>query len=151
MQSHSKDIERWYPHVTVAAIIEQEDRYLLVRENLNPPVLNQPAGHLEQNESLLQAIEREVLEETAHIFKPEFLVGVYRWTDPLKQTFLRFCFSGNIVEVTSNKLDPDILEAIWLDRKSIGRDKVRSPLVIQCIEDYCSGQKHDLSILKEMI
>lgn len=151
MQSHSKNKDRWFPHVTVAAIIEQENQFLLVRENLNPPVLNQPAGHLEQNESLLQAVEREVLEETAHVFKPEYLVGIYRWTDPLKQTFLRICFAGNVTEATSRKLDPDILETVWLDRKSIENDKVRSPLVMQCIQDYLAGKKFDLSVLKEWI
>ena len=151
MQNHSNIKDRWYPHVTVAAVIEQGNQFLLVRENLNPPVLNQPAGHLEQNESLLQAIEREVLEETAHVFKAEHLVGIYRWTDPLMQTFLRVCFSGNIVDVTTNKLDPDILEVVWLDRKSIENDHVRSPLVLQCIEDYLAGKKYDLSILNELI
>ena len=139
------------PHVTVAAVIEKNNRFLVVRENLYPPVLNQPAGHLEKNESLMQAIEREVLEETSYIFKPEYLVGIYRWTDKSDQTYVRFCFAGEALEQTTNSLDPDILEAIWLDIESIQQDNLRSPLVMQCINDYCKGTKYDLTVLSEMV
>lgn len=118
-----------------------------MRENLDPPVLNQPAGHLEKNENLLQAIEREVLEETAHIFKPEYLVGIYHWTDASDQTYVRFCFAGNALELTSQALDPDILETLWLDLESIKKDRLRSPMVMQCLNDYCDGQRYELSVL----
>lgn len=142
---------RWLPHVTVAAVIEQDDRFLLVRENMHPPVINQPAGHLEENETLLQAIEREVLEETAHVFKPEFLVGIYRWTSQQQQTYVRFCFAGKTLERTNQSLDPDILEASWMSVDNIQKDKLRSPLVMRCINDYRKGVRHELSILNELV
>ena len=124
---------------------------MLVRENLTPPVINQPAGHLEENESLLQAIEREVLEETAHVFKPEFLVGIYRWTDQTRQTYVRFCFAGNSIKQTTQLLDPDILEATWLDIENIQQHRLRSPLVMQCINDYLDGKRYELSVLNDLI
>lgn len=140
---------RWFPHVTVAAVIEKNNQFLLVRENQNPPVLNQPAGHLEENETLLQAVNREVLEETGHQFSPEYLVGIYRWANK-EHTYVRFCFAGKIIEQKQQTLDPDILEAVWLDRNNIMRDCVRSPLVMQCINDYCAGKRFELSVLNEL-
>ena len=118
---------------------------------MDPPVINQPAGHLEENETLLQAIEREVMEETAHIFKPEFLVGIYRWSNQQQQTYVRFCFAGKALEQTSQALDPDILEACWMSIENIQKDKVRSPLVMRCIHDYQKGMRHELSVLNELI
>ncbi len=145
-----KTSNRWFPHVTVAAVIEQDDRFLLVRENKHPPVLNQPAGHLEANESLIEAVKREVLEETAYTFEPGYLVGIYRWTNQAMQTYVRFCFAGSIIELTTNALDPDILEATWLDVEQVRHNSLRSPLVMQCINDYRSGKQYELSLLKDL-
>ena len=150
MQNQSRAQNRWHPHVTVAAVIEQNNRFLVVRENTSPPVINQPAGHLEENETLLQAIEREVLEETAHVFKPEYLVGIYRWTSQNQQTYVRFCFAGNCLEFTNQLLDPDILETHWLDIKQLENEKLRSPLVMQCFNDYLQGRRYELAILNDI-
>jgi ADP-ribose pyrophosphatase YjhB (NUDIX family) len=141
---------RWFPHVTVAAVIERDNRFLLVRENMQPPVLNQPAGHLEENETLLEAIRREVLEETAHMFEPEHLVGIYRWSNTSSQTYVRFCFTGRLLQKTSREIDKDILEAAWLDLDTIRQSALRSPLVMQCINDYCDGRRYELSILNDL-
>ena len=89
----------WPLHVTVAAVVEREGRFLLVQESVGGnSVINQPAGHLEQHESLLQAVVRETLEETAWQFEPNALVGIYRWIHPKGDTFLRFCFTGNLLQ-----------------------------------------------------
>jgi len=84
----------WYPHATVAAVIEREGKYLMVEERTSDGiVLNQPAGHLEDNESLIEAVIRETLEETAWHFTPSAITGVYRWRHPANHsTFLRVCF-----------------------------------------------------------
>ena len=103
------------------------------------PVINQPAGHLEFGESLVDAVCREVLEETARSFAPSGLVGVYQWTLPsTDRTFLRFCFIGDVSEpLAGRSVDPDIQATHWLTRSEIehGRLPVRSPLVLRCIDD----------------
>jgi 8-oxo-dGTP pyrophosphatase MutT (NUDIX family) len=123
----------------------------VVRENLEPPVINQPAGHLEEDESLLDAVKREVLEETAHVFQPVTLVGIYRWISSTRQTYMRFCFAGEVIEKTSLQLDPDILEVQWLGLEDLHNERLRSPLVLKCIEDFQRGQSYDLSILNELV
>ena len=108
----------WSPRVTVAAVItDAEGRHLLVEESPDgSPVLNQPAGHLELGENLLDAVRREVLEETCHEFTPQGLVGVYQWVAPSGDTYLRFCFHGGASDRLQDcELDPDITRAHWLD------------------------------------
>ena len=79
----------WKPNVTVAAVVERDGKYLLVEEEDDGKlVLNQPAGHLDEGESLLDAVVRETLEETAWHFVPEFLIGIYRWPYPEKERHL---------------------------------------------------------------
>jgi len=129
----------WKPHVTVAAVIESNQRYLLVEEHIDGnTVFNQPAGHLEQGESLLAAIQREVLEETAYKFTPEALIGTYLYELPDKpRSYLRFCFSGRVEEPPTNSpLDKEIIAAHWLSMEQIQQQHLRSPLVMQCIRDY---------------
>ena len=106
--------EIWRPSVTVAAVIERGGRFLLVEEAIDGRrVLNQPAGHLDPGESLVQACVREVMEETAHRFTPTSLVGIYRWHyAPRDVTFLRFTFSGNVGEDTRGKLDNGGLDGV---------------------------------------
>lgn len=135
--------------MTVAAVIEKDNKYLLVREKQSPPVLNQPAGHLEANESLIEAVCREVLEETGHIFVPEYLIGVYRWSND-HHTYVRFCFFGKVSAPKRNTLDADILEAVWLDIMSIGKQQLRSPLVMRCINDYQAGKRYELTVLNDL-
>ncbi len=142
----------WKPNVTVAAVIEHEGKFLLVEENTSEGVqFNQPAGHLEPNESLLNAVARETLEETAYHFKPESLLGIYRWTHPRKGvTYLRFAFIGSVTQHEADRvLDKGIIRAAWLSLDEIrGMEaQFRSPLVLNCIEDYLAGKRYPLDIL----
>jgi 8-oxo-dGTP pyrophosphatase MutT (NUDIX family) len=141
----------WKPSVTVAAVIERDGRFLLVEERIDGRlVLNQPAGHLDPDESLVEACRREVLEETAHHFEPEALVGVYRWHYAKKDvTFLRFCFSGRVLGAEAGReLDKGIVAAPWLTLAELEARKGdhRSPLVARCVADYLTGKRYPLEL-----
>jgi 8-oxo-dGTP pyrophosphatase MutT (NUDIX family) len=143
----------WKPNVTVAALIEREGRFLLVEEETDDGIrFNQPAGHLDQGESLVAACAREALEETAWHFHPQALVGVYQWPRPSGDiTYLRFAFSGGLGEhVAGRQLDAGILRAVWLTPAEIAasRDRHRSPLVLQCVEDWLSGRRFPLDLIR---
>lgn len=143
----------WKPNVTVAAVAEQDGRFLLVRErDAGRVVLNQPAGHLEPGESLLQAVAREALEETGRSFEPAGLVGIYRYASPERAvTYLRFCFHGRVGPADPRRrLDPDIMEALWLAPDELDAQALRSPLVRRCIEDYLAGRRYPLDLLVEL-
>ena len=145
----------WKPHVTVAAVAEMQGRFLLVQERAaGKRVLNQPAGHLEDGESLLAAVRREVLEETAWQFEPQALVGIYRWRHPETGiTFVRFTFAGALLGHDSERsLDPDIEQVVWLsdDEIRLQQDNMRSPLVLNCVEDYLAGKSWPLEILADL-
>lgn len=141
----------WKPSTTVAAVIERDGRFLLVEERIDGRlVLNQPAGHLDPDESLLAACRREVLEETAHRFEPTALVGIYRWHYAAKDvTFLRFCFRGRIEGVENRNLDPEIVRLHWLTREELlaRRPEHRSPLVQRCVDDFIAGRRFALEVL----
>jgi len=115
---------------------------------------NQPAGHLEDNESLVEAAVRECLEETAWHFRPTALVGIYRWRNPAKQdTFLRATFCGECATGDSRRpLDKDIIAAHWLTLDDIrARDaQLRSPLVLKSLDDYLKGRRYPLELLTDM-
>ncbi len=143
----------WKPHATVAAIVERDGKFLLVEENIEGKrVYNQPAGHLDAGESLLQASVRETLEETAWQFTAEALVGIYLWEQPDNQrTFLRFAFCGSVADHDDKRaLDTGIVRALWLRRDELLAmpDKIRSPMVIDCIDDYLAGRRYPLEILR---
>lgn len=145
----------WNPRVTVAAVIEKKGQYLFVEEKAGGKiVLNQPAGHWEENETLVDAVKREVYEETAWHFTPEYLIGVYQWLNTNnKHTYLRFCFGGTLVEHDPNaSLDPDILRTIWLSHQELvnSSSSHRSPLVLKCVNDYRNGLRHDLGLLRHI-
>ncbi len=113
-------------------------------------MLNQPAGHLEHGESLIDAVIRETQEETAWLFKPTALVGIYRWIAKSNDTYMRFCFTGEAVKHFENQaLDADIHQAVWLTAKQIRtrRTEFRSPLVLDCLEDYILGRRYPLELL----
>ncbi|MEO0317687.1 MAG: hypothetical protein RL404_1364 [Pseudomonadota bacterium] len=145
----------WKPSVTVAAIIEKDGKFLLVEEETSDGIrFNQPAGHLDPHESLVDAVSREALEETAHDFHPEALVGVYmsrylsiRTGEDV--TYLRFAFAGTAGAVHDRALDTGILRAVWLSYEEIVAisDKHRSPLVLQCVDDYLRGRRLPLSAI----
>ena len=144
----------WKPSVTVAAVIERDGRFLLVEEEEQDggdPVYNQPAGHWEPDETLVQACAREVLEESAHRFDPKQLVGVYRWSRPQHDvTYLRFAFCGEILGVDEGRaLDHGILRTVWLSPEEIRRlvPRHRSPLVWRCVEDYLAGRRYPLELI----
>lgn len=146
--------ERFRPSVTVAAVIEQAGRCLLVEEHTPEGLrLNNPAGHLEPGETLVQAVVREVLEETARPFVPEALVGVYltrlpRGSDTV--TYLRFAFHGRAGEpVAGRALDAGIVRTLWLtaDELRASRPRHRSPLVWRCVQDYLQGRRYPLELL----
>jgi 8-oxo-dGTP pyrophosphatase MutT (NUDIX family) len=146
----------WKPDVTVAAVVEREGRFLLVEEHVGERlVINQPAGHLEANESLLDAAVREALEETAWDFVPEAVSGIYLWQHPERNTsFLRVAFAGKVTEHHSNRrLDRGIRRTLWLTRDEVlqRQAQLRSPMVVQCIDDYLSGQRYPLSVLTHML
>lgn len=144
----------WNSSVTVAAVIERGGRFLLVEEedqDGGDPVYNQPAGHWESGETLVEACAREVLEESAHRFDPKQLVGVYRWTRPQGDvTYLRFAFCGDIRGLEAGRaLDEGILRAVWLAPEEIRAlaSRHRSPLVWRCIEDYLAGKRYPLELI----
>jgi ADP-ribose pyrophosphatase YjhB (NUDIX family) len=144
--------EVWKPRVTVAAIIEENGRFLVVEElDAGQRVFNQPAGHLEPGETLTEAVIREVREETARSFIPEALVGLYRWVHPRKGlTFLRATFCGQTGRADSgSELDPDIIDTHWMSREELAArpESLRSPLVLRGIDDYLAGRRYPLSLL----
>jgi len=144
--------EIWKPNVTVAALIEREGKFLLVEEETDEGIrFNQPAGHLDEGESLLNAVARETLEESAHHFAPKFLVGVYQWPRPKRDvTYLRFAFGGEVLgEEVGRVLDQGILRALWLTPQEIAacREQHRSPLVMRCVEDYLAGKRYGLELI----
>ena len=148
--------ERWKPSVTVAAIIEQDGKFLLVEEHTQEGLrLNNPAGHLDPGESLGQACVREALEETARVFTPTALLGMYmsRFQRPATGediTYLRFAFCGTVGEVLpGHELDTGIVRTLWLSPEEIRASQAqhRSPLVLQCVEDFLAGQRLPLNSL----
>ena len=145
----------WKPHATVAAIVEHDGRYLLVEELCSGrSVFNQPAGHLEDNESLYEAVIREVQEETTYLFQPQALVGCYRWRDSEKnRTHLRMAFCGTVSDKNSDQtLDTGIIDTHWLSYEDISRNTaLRSPLVLQCINDYLAGHRYPLEIFHDVV
>jgi ADP-ribose pyrophosphatase YjhB (NUDIX family) len=142
----------WKPNVTVAAVIERGGRFLLVEEDTERGRLyNQPAGHLDEGESLIHAVARETLEETAHRFEPTELLGVYQYRSTAdKVTYIRFAFTGVVTSHDpARPLDAGIVRAVWLAPEEIRAEasRHRSPLVMRCVDDYLSGKRHPLSVL----
>lgn len=146
----------WKPDVTVAAVVERDGKFLFVEERAGGRVvLNQPAGHLEQGESFLDAVARETLEETGWTFAPRGVVGVYVWQPEQGQrTFLRIAFSGELlVHDAARPLDHGILRTRWLDREQLQatRSRHRSPLVARCVDDYLGGVRYPLALVTHLL
>ncbi|HEY9103086.1 NUDIX hydrolase [Chitinimonas sp.] len=163
----------WKPNSTVAAVIEHDGRYLLVEE-LQPEGLcfNQPAGHVEQGEALVDACVREALEETGYRMRPTALVGIYQWTPPTRPglTYLRFAYAAELLPTESLRpglpvsrhddaaagvgqtavLDEGIVRAVWLSYEEVlaCREQHRSPLVLQCIDDHRAGRRFPLDLIR---
>lgn len=146
----------WKPHATVAAIIERNNRFLMVEELIQGQRLfNQPAGHLEPDESLLDAVVRETREETAWQFNAEAVTGIYLWKHPDNgETFLRIAFCGQCSNHDPQQaLDEGILQAPWMSRDEVyqQRQNLRSPMVINCIDDYIAGKRYPLDLVNDIV
>ena len=143
--------QEWSPRLTVATIIERDGRFLLVEEYADGEelVYNQPAGHLDEHETLAAAAIRETLEETAWEVRVEAIVGLYYWTHPKGHTFVRTCFVGTALQHHPEQpLDHGIQRALWLNRDEIVAlgPKLRSPMVMRCIDDYLAGKRYPLDL-----
>ena len=139
--------------MTVAALIERAGQFLMVEEETDDGLrLNQPAGHLDEGESLVAACTRETLEETAWGFTPTALVGIYQWPRPQQDiTYLRFAFAGILGEHDAHRtLDEGIIRAVWMTPEEIQATQARhrSPLIWQCVTDYLHGQRFPLEIIR---
>ncbi len=140
------------PHITVATIVERAGKFLMVKENSGGRlVYNQPAGHVEVKESLLDAAIRETLEETAWRVNLEKLLGIYQYTSPENGiTYIRHCFIAKAIEPrTERDLDEGIAEAVWVSLGELEQreSEMRSPLVLEVIRDYLKGVSYPLSLI----
>lgn len=148
-------VKRWKPNVTVAAVIERDGRFLLVEEETEQGLrLNNPAGHLDCGESPAQGCVRETLEETAYAFTPTALIGIYlsrqQRTNGADITYLRFAFCGNLgAHDPSRTLDGGIIRTLWLTADEIRAcpERHRSPVVLQCLDDYLAGKRYPLELV----
>ncbi|PCI50091.1 MAG: NUDIX hydrolase [Moraxellaceae bacterium] len=144
----------WTPHVTVATLIEKDSKFLMVEEICNDQVVfSQPAGHVEEGETLIQAAVRETHEETGWVVTPTELLGFYTYTSPHNQTtYYRTNFIARAEHLdNSATLDEGIIRCLWLSLDEIksNQHKLRSPIVLRCIEDYLSGQRLPLESIYE--
>jgi 8-oxo-dGTP pyrophosphatase MutT (NUDIX family) len=142
----------WRPDLTVAAVVQREDRFLVVEERINGDIVfNQPAGHVEDRESVIDAAIRETLEETGWHFTPTHFLGLYLWRNAESgRSTVRLALSGEVSHREPDaRLDRGIIAAHWMSRAELARlgPRLRSPLVLQCIDDFLSGRRHDLGAL----
>lgn len=143
------------PDITVAAVTESDGRFLVVEERINRRlVFNQPAGHVERGETLLDAVVREVREETAWRFEPKAYIGVYLWRDPASgRSYMRFAFAGTVADHdAAQPLDRGIVRTHWLSRSELleREPQLRSPLVMRCIDDYLGGTRQPLATIGKL-
>lgn len=145
---------RWTPHATVATIVERDGKFLMVEEiSSGERVINQPAGHIEANETIQDAALRETLEETRWDIELTGLVGLYTYTsksdDPV--TYHRYCFSGRPLSHDPNaQLDEGILGERWMTLEELRQcTNLRSKMVLTCVEDYLQGPLYPLSLIVE--
>lgn len=146
----------WYPHLTVATIIENQGNFLMVKEiSDGKTVINQPAGHLEKDETLMEAAVRETLEETGWHVNIDTLIGFYLYNSPHnKVTYFRALFAATAIRHDKDRaLDNGILEASWLNIEEIKdrTEMLRSPMVLQCIEDYQNGKRLPLDSISHLL
>lgn len=144
----------WKPHATVAVVVEDDrGRFLMVEESSHGQIVfNQPAGHVEEHERIIDAALRETLEETGWKVRLDHFLGLYTYLAPANGvTYYRFCFSATALNRVTDRLDDDIIAAHWLglDDLTASGAQLRSPLVLQCIEDYRNGRRFPLDVIVE--
>ncbi|PIE25376.1 MAG: NUDIX hydrolase [Neptuniibacter caesariensis] len=144
----------WHPHATVAVIVENEGKFLLVEElSAGKTVFNQPAGHIDEGETFIEAARRETLEESAWHVEPKYLTGFYVYRSKNNNvTYHRACFYAEAVKHNPElPLDEGIIRAVWLTRDEIAAlgTRLRSPMVLKCIDDYLAGKQYPLELIYE--
>jgi len=145
----------WKPELTVAAVVAERDRFLIVEERVGRRlVYNQPAGHVEDGESLIDAVVRETLEETASTLVPDSLVGIYLWKNPQSgRSYLRIAFTGSLSRHDPGRaLDDGIVGTHWLSRAQLlaYQNRLRSPLVMRCVDDWLAVVRFPLALLNHL-
>ncbi len=145
---------RWAPHVVVAAVVERQGRFLIVEERIDGETrYNQPAGHLDPDETLVDAAIRECREESGYEFRPQRLIGVYQWTSASGESFVRFAFGGSVEGPHPDHVaEPDIVAVHWLSRAELAerRAQLRSPMVELCVDAARCGEGVPLSVLNAL-
>jgi len=146
----------WVPHITVASIIEKNNKFLFVEEYVKDQVvINQPAGHLEENETIEEGCIRETFEETAYLVNVDYLIGVYQERNKnSKDMWLRFCFKCSIYdEAKDKKLDKNIIRKLWLSRNQIKEKNIslRSKMVLMCLDDYENGKNYPKELINSLL
>ena len=143
----------WTPHATVAVVVEKDGKYLMVEEICHgETVYNQPAGHVDECESILDAATRETMEETGWKVKLDTFIGLYTYKAPSNGvTYYRMCFAATAIQKITDKLDTDIISEHWLSYDEIVnlKPQLRSPLVKQCIDDFINNEHYPLSLIVE--
>ncbi len=140
------------PHVTVACVVHAQGKFLVVEETINDKALwNQPAGHLEANETLVQAAARELWEETGIDAIPQHFIRMHQWIAPDNTPFLRFLFAIELNETCATwPNDGDIDRCLWVTADEIlTASNLRSPLVAESIRCYQNGQRYPLALIGE--
>ncbi len=143
------------PRVTVATIVARDDAFLVVEETTPRGLrLNQPAGHVEAGETLVEAAVRETLEESGWSVTPTALVGIYKWRSPSSgETFVRFAFAADALgHDPLRPLDEGIVRALWMPWAELAAapERHRSPLVLRCVDDFRAGRRHPLDFVAEV-
>lgn len=140
----------WPPHITVAAIVHRNGKFLMVEEKVDgETVLNQPAGHLEPGETIIDALLRETMEETGWEVSPISISGIYHY-QAASTTYHRLTFVADPIRQVTTTLDTDIIACHWLSLEELDYWQLRSPVVITCIKDYLTGEQTPLSLLTHM-
>jgi 8-oxo-dGTP pyrophosphatase MutT (NUDIX family) len=144
----------WQPDVTVATLVVRDGRLLCVEENVEGRVvINQPAGHLEPDEAVVDAARRETREETGWDVRVTALVGAYQWKAGSGRHYLRFAFAAEpVAHDPGQALDTGIVRAVWMTPAELdaARARHRSPLVWQVVQDFLAGQRHPLTLLRHL-
>ena len=155
-QSENTEAAIWCPHVTVACVVADGGRFLMVEESIRGATMfNQPAGHLDPGESLLDAARRETLEETGWDIEIDCFIGVQQWESPVHGSqIVRFAFAGRpLHHHAARELDAGIVRAHWMDYPAIAAlgPRLRSPLVLAALDDWLAGQRLPLGVLRSWL